>query len=131
MFIEIWERLRGYDKWFETTATIESSKEQKIVTQGRYGPIESFESDDLITWTDNHGEKQYAGFTADENVKLFQLIDGETVRIRYNPSQPDEFYYRDLLEDRVRKFVRNALLVLFVAAFLALRIWASIWKLRR
>jgi hypothetical protein len=131
MLIEIWERLRGYDKWVETTATVESSKEQKIVIQGRYGPIESFAADDIIVWTDSRGERQYADFTADENSKLFQLIDNQTVSIRFNPSSPDQFYYRDLLKDKVRKFAQTSLVVLFVASFVALRIWAGIWKLRR
>lgn len=29
MLIEMWERLRGYNKWVETQATVKSSIEQK------------------------------------------------------------------------------------------------------
>jgi hypothetical protein len=32
MLIEIWERLRGYDKWVQTEAKIESSNLEEVKT---------------------------------------------------------------------------------------------------
>jgi hypothetical protein len=127
MLIELWERLRGYDKWVETKAIVESADQKKTTLVNRYGnKTDKWTSDDVIVWTDAQGHKQYADFTVDEPSKLFQLIDGETVTIRYNPSRPEEFYYRDLLRYRVRRFLQITLLVLFLVAFLSFLVWLRI-----
>ncbi|MGD0938938.1 MAG: DUF3592 domain-containing protein [Terracidiphilus sp.] len=125
MLIEIWERLRGYDKWTQTEATVESSVEQKDTVVYRGNKFDEYSSNDVIVWKDAQGEKQYADFTVQENSPLFQLIDGNSVSIRFNPAKPDEFYYRDLLRERVRKFVGSALVILFIATLIVLRIWTG------
>jgi hypothetical protein len=105
MLIEIWERLRGYDKWVEATATVERV--------------------DVIMWTDNRGEKQYAGIDGYKTRKTPRLVAGDTVQIRYSPACPEGFYYRDLLRAKVRKSVRSTLLILLFLVFTGLRIWIT------
>jgi hypothetical protein len=90
MLLEIWERLRGYDKWIETQADIESSSVAETRITGRYGKIVdySYTSGDMLTWVDGQGEKQYADFTVPHDSPLYQLVGGETVTIRYDPARP-------------------------------------------
>ena len=125
MLIELWEKLRGYDKWIEAQATVCRSGTERIEHQGRYGPYYTTEAGDVIEWTDPSGEKQYADFNAPEGSKLFQLIAGDKVAIRFNPTKPDEFYYRDLLQLRVRQAVAGALGVAVIVAIYGLMIWAE------
>jgi Protein of unknown function (DUF3592) len=124
MLIEIWERLRGYDKWMRTNAVVSRSGTEQIEHSGRYGPYYTTEAGDVIEWTDPTGEKQYADFNAPEGSKLFQLVSGDTVEIRFNPAKPDEFYYRDLLQMRVRQAVVGTSTVVLVLAVYGLMIWA-------
>jgi hypothetical protein len=116
MFIEVWERLRGYDKWVQTEATIESSNVEKQPITGRYGNVVdyAYSSGDVLAWADGHGEKQYADFNVPESSPLYQLIGGETVTIRYNPARPEEFYYRELLRTRIHIAVKMTLGILFL-----------------
>jgi hypothetical protein len=44
MLIEIWERLRGYDKWVQTEAKVESSQVEETVHSTRYGIVYSYAS---------------------------------------------------------------------------------------
>jgi hypothetical protein len=124
MLIDIWERLRGYDKWVQTNAVVCRSGTEKVEHQGRYGPYFTTEAGDVIEWTDPTGEKQYADFNAPEGSKLFQLTTGDTVEIRYNPAKPDDFYYRELVQLRVRQAAGATLVVLLALSFYGLLIWA-------
>jgi len=120
MLIEIWERLRGYNKWIQTEATIESSNLEETPIADRYGRIidYSYASGDILTWTDHQGEKQYADFSVPDDSPIYQLVDGDTVTIRYNPAKPEEFYYRELLRTRVHTVVKTTIVtLLFLVIF--------------
>jgi hypothetical protein len=118
MLIEFWERLRGYDKWVQTEATVESSDVEKVPHYNRGGNVSyTWASGDQLVWTDLQGQRQTAEFKVDEGSPLFQLIGGEKVTIRYNPANPDEFYYRDLLRSRVNSFFRAMLVAGLLALF--------------
>jgi hypothetical protein len=114
MLIELWERLRGYDKWVQTEAKVESSDLEKTPVVDRYGKVVSYSysSGDTLTWTDAAGEKQYADFTVPDDSPLYQLIGGETLTIRYDPAQPDRFYLRELLRTRIHTAVKTTLISL-------------------
>jgi hypothetical protein len=133
MLIEIWERLRGYDKWVETEAKIESSNLEKTPVEGRSGTVVSYlyASGDTLTWTDRQGEKQYADFTVPDDSPLYQFIGGETVTIRYDPAHPDRFYYRDLLRTRIHSAVKTTLILIFFGGLFLLRFVALIARWRR
>jgi hypothetical protein len=122
MLIEIWERLRGYDKWLQAEATIESSKVEEQPITNRSGAVMdyAYSSGDVLTWTDGNGEKQYADFSVPEESPLFQLIGGETVTIRYNPAKPEEFYYRELLRTKVHSAFKTTLICGLIIGFFVL-----------
>jgi hypothetical protein len=126
MLIEFWERLRGYDKWVQAHAVVCRSGTERIEHSGRYGPYSTTEAGDVIEWKDPTGEKQYADFNAPEGSKLFQLVAGDTVEIRFNPAKPDEFYCRDLVRLRVRQGVAGTITVILVVTLYGLIIWARI-----
>jgi hypothetical protein len=108
MLIEIWERLRGYDKWTQTEATIRSS-DLKEVEVGRsrarrYSdsePIYEWQSICVLAWTDAFGKSHTAEYTVSENSPLFQLYDGQKTTIRYNPANPEQFYLRGVLGSKL------------------------------
>jgi hypothetical protein len=121
MLIELWERLRGYDKWIDVAASIESSKMRRIAHNGRDGSVSySYNSGNQLTWIDVQGAKHYAQFTVDDQSPLYELVGGESVAIRYNPSDPDRFYYRDLLQSRISFILRSFLYTGLLLSFLAL-----------
>jgi hypothetical protein len=122
MLIEIWEKLRGYDKWVNAAATIERSDVEETPYNNRDGSVSYFyEAGDVIAWVAD-GTKHFANFNVEEGSQLFQLVGGESVAIRYNPKDPDEFYYPDLLRSRVNRLGRG---VFTVFVFIAIAIFAT------
>jgi hypothetical protein len=134
MLIELWEQLCGYDKWVETEAKIESSEVRKDPVDYIVPPMRTSGSGyvrvvgDVLTWVDNHGERQYATFDVTPDSKLGQLLDGESVTIRYDPAHPDCFYYRDLLRYRVNVAVWSAVGAVLAAAFFIAIFWVGVVK---
>ncbi len=109
MLIEFWEKLRGYDKWVETQATVAELKIQK----GEVG----FKADCKIEW-DGSGKKQTASFQADEESPLYQLSEGDQFSIRVNPHRPGEFYSRALIASdalAARKAILWGIMIILVA----------------
>jgi hypothetical protein len=108
MLIEIWERLRGLDKWTRTEATIKSSDLKEVEVGSARGtrfsqrdPIVEWQSTCVVAWTDAAGNPHSAAFAVSENSPLFQLYDGQTVTICYNPSRPDQYYLRGVLASKL------------------------------
>ncbi len=118
MILELYERLRGYDKWVETQAKIESSDVNKTPVANRFGQVVSYRysAGDILIWVDSRGEHQYADFNVDENSPLYQILGGESVTIRFDPANPDRFYYRDLLKTRFNSALRTTVAVPIVLA---------------
>jgi hypothetical protein len=107
MLIEIWERLRGYDKWTKTDATILSSELvepqaglPRSERSGKRGSALQWRSTCVISWTDKSGSAHNATYTVSDSSRLFQCYDGQTVSIRYNPVNADEYYLRALFRDK-------------------------------
>lgn len=102
MLIEIWEKLRGYDKWTQVDARIQSSNLDEVQVMavpdgyGRVQTADEWQSTCGISWTDSTGKEHKAEYKVSENSPLFQLYDGQTIAIRYNPANPDKFYQRDV-----------------------------------
>lgn len=118
--IEMWERLRGYDRWTLADAKVRSSRVEKTAHSDRAGNVTyTWASGDELVWTDHKGEEHSADFTVPDDSPLYQLIGGETVSIRYDPSDPDRFYFRDLLQSRVHTAVKTTVYTLLFLAFLA------------
>ncbi len=114
MLIEIWERLRGYDKWVQTLATIESSNLAEVeigeIRASRWvhsQPVEEWNSHCVLTWLDNSSNSHEDEFEVAEDSPLFQLYDGQTVMIRYNPTNPDQFYLRGVSGSKVHTWLKK------------------------
>lgn len=111
MLMAIWERLRGYDKWTEAKATVQSSKvvDRLAIGRNKKGiwfvllsyPWGAWQSNCEIGWTDASGVSHTGRYTVTENSSLFQEYEGQRVSIRYNPLSPGEFYLRDLFINRL------------------------------
>jgi hypothetical protein len=117
MLIEIWERLRGYDKWLQTEATIKSSElaEVWVATDpddrgGKNKPsgaaIKEWRSTCSLAWSDAASQPHKAQFEVSDNSPLFQLYEGQAVTIRYNPANPGEFYLPGVLKSKVMSAIK-------------------------
>lgn len=142
MLIEIWERLRGYDKWIQAEATILSSKLAKSgvvpsdsdrfdkLCSKSLWQIMRWHSTCTIRWADLSGTPHTARYAVGERSALFQLYDGQTVPIRYNPACPEEYYLRDLLINRTASRIKgifwislSALNILYLTSRLTYLLW--------
>jgi hypothetical protein len=121
MLIEIWETLRGYHKWTETQATLESADVRKEPVSASSSLVITTAADTLA-WTDQTGQRHTAAFTLPDDSPLFKLAAGEAVTIRYNPVNPERFYLRDLLRTRVHALFVNILVYTCVLAIVAVYI---------
>jgi hypothetical protein len=119
MLIELWERLRGYDKWVEAEARIESSETTYASVRGR----DCSRSDDIIVWSDSAGEKHRAPFTVPVDSPLFQLVQDSRIGIRYDPADPEQYYFRELLQSRIRKILSTAAAAALLLATLVFIGW--------
>lgn len=130
MITKLWERALGYDKWIETTATFKAAKAQKTPHNGRDGSVSyTYDSLDTISWTDQSGTTHRADFKVPDDSPIYQLIDGNQGTIRYDPAQPDRFYYADLFRTRITTVMQRIgytiLFLVILTLFIALRIWLS------
>jgi hypothetical protein len=119
MLIELWERLRGYDKWVEAKATVELSDPTFHEPRGH----DYSHSDDVIVWSDSAGEKHRASFTVQVDSPLFQLVQDSRIGIRYNPADPEQCYFRELLQTRIRKVLSMAVVAALLIAAAVLSGW--------
>ncbi|MGD0786747.1 MAG: hypothetical protein ABR898_02100 [Terracidiphilus sp.] len=109
MLIELWEHLRGYDRWTSAVATVQSSAlagvgfgdacEEK--NGKKYGV--GWQLVCKIVWQDNHCIQHAAEFEAFEESPLYQLCEGDTVKIRFNPDRPAEFYLPGILQSNLAR----------------------------
>jgi len=119
MLIEIWERLRGYDKWIQTEARIKSSTVEQTSRIRKGARQFKWVTTKVITWTDSSGESQIAQYTVPGGSPMYQPTGGEMVTIHYNPAKPEEFYYREFLRTRVHTVVKIIIGVLLFLAYSA------------
>jgi hypothetical protein len=90
MLIEIWEKLRAYDKWVETEATVASSVPTPagVLTGGKASKNRSatqWNAVVRIVWKDVAGETHSEQFEVGEDSPLYQLCEGDTLQIRVIP----------------------------------------------
>jgi hypothetical protein len=119
MLIDLWERLRGYSKWVETEATIESA--QKRIDSEYHDPSDppgknryTWKMEDSLAWIDAAGGKHTAQFTAHEESPLFKLTAGAKLIIRCDPANPARFYSREIHNAEVRHIIRVTFTVIGV-----------------
>jgi hypothetical protein len=115
VLIEVWEHLRGYSNWTPTRATVESSTPSEIAF-GRNAAKQSvaWQSVCKIGWLDQNRLPHTAEFEAFEESPLFQLCDGDTVEIRFNPRKPDQFYLPGLIQSRLAKALKLTIFAVLI-----------------
>lgn len=123
MLIEAWERLRGYDKWTTTIATVQASRLEGAgfgIGDQTVREI-AFQSVCNIVWKDRDRVPHSAEFEVFEESSLYQLCEGDTVDIRINPAKPDEFYLPGLLQSKLAKIWKLTIyVVLFILVAIAI-----------
>jgi len=131
MVTRFWAARRlGCHKWPEAEATILSSElREPLAADFDLGPSSSFdlecESKCVISWIDSSGKEHKSEFGVPESSPLFQLYDGQTVPIRYNPSNPDEFYLREAAISHLSNRLHYAIRWIGLFGFaLAVAAWA-------
>lgn len=130
MLIEVWERLRGYDKWIPVDAKVFSAAEirKKLGKRYQVSPSSQF-SGELLVWRDLADETHFGPFVTHETSPLYQLLDGETIRIRYNPEAPDRYYCRPHFLSWLALIAKAILIGAVCLGFIIWRIW-TIFKNR-
>jgi hypothetical protein len=124
MLIELWERLRGYDKWIETQAKVDSASEIRKALGKRFQESpESRVSGRLLIWKDQYNRTQCGGFLAHDISPLYQLLDGETIAIRYDPAKPDRYYCRANWISWAAFIAKTALALTVAGGFIVWRVW--------
>jgi hypothetical protein len=116
MLMEMWEWLRGYNKWAPAEATVVFVKEEHTYPGSDGKELHySYVTGDRLEWTDAGGEKRSAPLKPAGKDPKYQFAEGETVSIRYDPASPDQYYFRGLDKMRVRYAISTALTVIAVA----------------
>ena len=127
MLIEIWERLRGYDKWIETEATIKRLDSEVIVAVSKRGsPIYGQLGDDEITWIDEEGAIQRETLVVSTVFPVYKIYDGNPVLIRYNPDSPRQFYVREIMRCHVNTWAIGTPAILIL--YLVLNHYGLVWE---
>jgi hypothetical protein len=118
MLIELWERLHGYDRWTSAVATVQSTKLSPV---GELGSDKSNRPPGLglksvckIRWKDQNQNEHTAAFQAFEESPLYQLPEGDTVNIRFNPAKPSEYYLPSLTQSRLTRTWKLAVYTLIL-----------------
>jgi len=133
MLTQIRNRLRGYDKWIETEAKILSSELtepdaglEHNEKRSNLGSPFQWHSTCMIGWTDVSGISHKGTYTVSELSPLFQMYDGQTVPIRYNPACPGEYYLRELCIYQATSTIRGMLSIAsfaFILSMFAFSLW--------
>lgn len=127
MLLRLWERLRGYDKSLPVVATVQSAElcsVDQMPSDNTKPPVAlGTEAVCRIKWHDQNQNEHAGEFRAFEESPLYQLCDGDEVRIRINPSTPSEYYLPGLLRselDRMWKLtVFTLMMIILCIAFVA------------
>ena len=123
MLSEWFAHLRGYDKWTSAVATVQSATLSRVgeVGSGKSNPPVAlgWESSCEIRWEDQNQIEHTAVFQAFEESALYQLCEGDTVDIRFNPAKPSEYYLPGLIQS---EFIRIWKLTVWVLLLLVLGI---------
>ena len=124
MVIEAWELLRGYRNWTPTKATVQASAVAEIEF-GENGSRQSiaWQSVCKIAWQDQNQVAHNAEFEVFEESPLYQLCEGDTVDIRFNPRKPDQSYLPGLIQSKLAKTWKLTMFgVLFILVLIAIAV---------
>jgi hypothetical protein len=80
------------------------------------GAAKEWRSVSTLAWKDEAGKQRTASYEVSDNSPLFQLYECQTVNIRFNPADPNEFYLPGVLKSRVMSANKWTVLTVLVAA---------------
>lgn len=121
MWLQVWEKVRGYDKWIEAEATVQTPAPRRspdwedVDERGWLG--------DILVWTDGGGNRQSADFIVPDDCTLYQKVSGDTLVIRYDPRNPGRFYLRQLHLIRIRTTVKRILIAASILGLVVMALW--------
>lgn len=120
------ERPNGNRAWIETDARVLESRVQEVDFLGKPSrePKDRAYSDLVIKiqWSDQKGMTHSSQIEAPEDSSLFQLIEGDKVKIRFNPNRPDEFQVPGLGRDQAASALKRVIFAIVIFAVVIL-IW--------
>lgn len=88
MLEELWGRIKGVEKWRETSATV-TSVSRYIPEKWQRGPAEAT----LAFWYRPDGAEIQSGeFHVDDGCSLFNLDESDTFPIHYDPTNPERYF---------------------------------------
>jgi hypothetical protein len=124
MLIEIWEWLRGYNKWTQADAQVVFLKEEHTRQDQSGKDIHCTDiTGNRLVWADAKGVRHHAKLDRSGDPSKADYSDGEAATIRYNPANPEQFYWRKLSELKVRRFFATTFTVITVAAVSIVYVW--------
>jgi hypothetical protein len=128
MLIELWERLRGYDKWQRIEATVRSSTVAEVeVGHHRDGsPMMEWQNSCTLVWRGAKGGEQLDDFSVFQSSPLFQLYEGQKVTILCDPADPGRYFFPELQRSRAMRAMQTALIFIVVLGLLLLYLWLRI-----
>ncbi|MFP5237100.1 MAG: hypothetical protein ACLGSD_14460 [Acidobacteriota bacterium] len=121
MWVDLWEKLRGYNKWTETEALVQAPAAAGI--SHCQSEDEPGWNGEMLVWTDQHGNRRSAPFIVPDDCTLYQKVAGDTLVIRYNPRDPDRFYLRQLYRVRVRTTFKRVLIAASIIGLIVIGLW--------
>jgi len=125
MLIEIWERLRGYDKWIQAEAAVNSWKVEKVFLRRAKGGarIYGWVGKGQIEWIDQTGVRHSQSVQLSKGTLVFKMHGLSPIVIRYDPVSPSIFYLREHLRYRV-----NNIAQVIIGVFVLIAIAAAILR---
>jgi len=118
MLVKIWERLRGIDKWPQTTATVTEITYDSLPRGGHMANV-------AFRYRDPNGEDQYWTYTVDSMTSLYNIQPNDTFSVWFNPKRPEQ-NFSDEIESTAN---RTLVIILFAAVMIALIVF--VWIFRR
>lgn len=121
MWVDLWEKLRGYNRWTETEALVQAPA--AVGDSRDLSEDEPGWNGELLVWIDQHGKRRSAAFIVPDDCTLYQKVAGDTLTIRYNPHNPDRFYLRQLYQVRVRTTLKRVLIAASIIGLIVMGLW--------
>ncbi len=120
MWLLLWEKMCGYDKWLETEATVQSRPPRPSPSATA---LESTGAGDILVWTDRTGNRHVADFIVPDDCTLYQKVSGDVLVIRYDPRNPGRYYFRQLHRIRIRTTAKRIAIAVSIIGLILMALW--------
>ena len=107
MLIELWEKFRGYDEWIQVEAKLDQAVFERTIRRHKGQRYDAYSSSACVNWVDQQGRSWRARFNVPVD-SLLKMSGREEILIRYNPSNPNDCYFPELVRSQVHSAMRMA-----------------------